>query len=245
MTDGHTWVPDPVEGPAKKVDFIAIDGPAGSGKSSVSKAIARQLGFGYLDTGAAYRALAWHVLESGADTADAEAVRRAASDFPLAQRLDPDDRRVLVGDVDVTDAIRESRVSAAVSGVARVPEVRVQVNEMFRRVVAEAEYPAVVVEGRDITTVVAPDAPVRILLTAAPEVRAARRAAELAGENAVTVAEALHKRDASDSSVVDFLNAAPGVDVVDSTELDFAQTIDAVLAVIARRRGVERGTDNG
>lgn len=245
MTDGHTWVPEPVEGPATKVDFIAIDGPAGSGKSSVSKAIARQLGFGYLDTGAAYRALAWHVLESGADTADAEAVRRAASDFPLVQRLDPDDRRVLVGDVDVTDAIRESRVSAAVSGVARVPEVRVQVNEMFRRVVAEAEYPAVVVEGRDITTVVAPDAPVRILLTAAPEVRAARRAAELAGENAVTVAEALHKRDASDSSVVDFLNAAPGVDVVDSTELDFAQTIDAVLAVIARRRGVERGTDNG
>ncbi len=245
MTDGHTWVPDPVEGPATKVDFIAIDGPAGSGKSSVSKAIARKLGFGYLDTGAAYRALAWHVLESGADTADAEAVRRAASDFPLVQRLDPDDRRVLVGDVDVTDAIRESRVSAAVSGVARVPEVRVQVNEMFRRVVAEAEYPAVVVEGRDITTVVAPDAPVRILLTAAPEVRAARRAAELAGENAVTVAEALHKRDASDSSVVDFLNAAPGVDVVDSTELDFAQTIDAVLAVIARRRGVERGTDNG
>ncbi|WP_309066838.1 (d)CMP kinase [Microbacterium sp.] len=225
--------------------FIAIDGPAGSGKSSVSKAVARRLGFGYLDTGAAYRALAWHVLESGADTADAEAVRRAASDFPLVQRLDPDDRRVLVGEVDVTDAIREPRVSSAVSGVARVPEVRAQVNDMFRRVVAEAEYPAVVVEGRDITTVVAPDAPVRILLTAAPEVRAARRAAELAGENAAAVAEALHKRDASDSSVVDFLNAAPGVDVVDSTELDFAQTIDAVLSVIARRRSVERGTDNG
>ncbi|WDH77808.1 (d)CMP kinase [Microbacterium esteraromaticum] len=215
--------------------FIAIDGPAGSGKSSVSKEVARRHGFGYLDTGAAYRALAWYVLDRGFDTADATAVRSAASDFPFAQALDPDDRRVSVGGVDVTDAIREPRVSSAVSGVARVPEIRAQVNEMFRRIVAEAEYPAVVVEGRDITTVVAPDAPVRILLTAAPEVRAARRAGELAGENAAAVAEALHKRDASDSTVVDFLNAAPGVDVVDSTDLDFAQTVDAVLAVIDRR----------
>ncbi|BDZ37839.1 (d)CMP kinase [Microbacterium suwonense] len=225
--------------------FIAIDGPAGSGKSSVSKAIARRLGYGYLDTGAAYRALAWQVLERGADTADADAVRSAASDFPLIQRLDPDDRHVLVGDANVTDAIRDPRVSAAVSGVARVPEVRVQVNEMFRRMVAEADYPAVVVEGRDITTVVAPDAPVRILLTAAPEVRAARRAGELGGSDPVAVAAALHKRDASDSSVVDFLNAAPGVDVVDSTELDFSQTIDAVLAVIERRRDADKERHHG
>src|SRR5690606_11366196 len=123
--------------------------------------------------------------------------------------------------------------------------VRLQVNDMFRRIVTEAEYPAVVVEGRDITTVVAPDAPVRILLTAAPEVRAARRAAELTGSNAAAVAEALHRRDASDSSVVDFLNAAPGVDVVDSTELDFMQTIDAVLAVIERRRDAEKEPHHG
>ncbi|MFD5225909.1 (d)CMP kinase [Microbacterium sp. NPDC058342] len=225
--------------------FIAIDGPAGSGKSSVSKEIARRRGYGYLDTGAAYRALAWHVLERGADTADADAVRDAASDFPLDLRLDPDDRRVLVGDVEVTDAIRDPRVSGAVSGVARVPEVRAQVNEMFRRMVAEADRPAVVVEGRDITTVVAPDAPVRILLTAAPEVRAARRAGELAGQDAAAVAEALHKRDASDSNVVDFLNAAPGVDVVDSTHLDFMQTIDAVLAVIQRRRDAEKEPTHG
>lgn len=221
--------------------FIAIDGPAGSGKSSVSKEVARREGYGYLDTGAAYRALAWHVLDRGDDTADSDAVRAAASDFPFSQGLDPDDRVVRVGDVDVTAAIREPRVSSAVSGVARVPEIRVQVNEMFRRIVAESDSPAVIVEGRDITTVVAPDAPVRILLTAAPEVRAARRAGELAGENAAAVAEALHKRDASDSAVVDFLNAAEGVDVVDSTELDFAQTIDAVLAVIAQRRDADRG----
>ncbi|GAA1224162.1 (d)CMP kinase [Microbacterium maritypicum] len=221
--------------------FIAIDGPAGSGKSSVSKAVARTLGFGYLDTGAAYRALAWHVLDQGADTEDPETVRAAASAFPLTLGLDPDERTVLVGDVDVTEAIRDPRVSGAVSGVARVPEVRAQVNEMFRRLVAESSYPAVVVEGRDITTVVAPDAPVRILLTAAPEVRAARRAGELAGENAAAVAAALHKRDASDSAVVDFLNAAEGVEVVDSTELDFPQTIDAVLTVIERIQGAHRG----
>ena len=221
--------------------FIAIDGPAGSGKSSVSKAVARTLGFGYLDTGSAYRALAWHVLDQGADTEDPETVRAAASAFPLTLGLDPDERTVLVGDVDVTEAIRDPRVSGAVSGVARVPQVRAQVNEMFRRLVAESSYPAVVVEGRDITTVVAPDAPVRILLTAAPEVRAARRAGELAGENAAAVAAALHERDASDSAVVDFLNAAEGVEVVDSTELDFPQTIDAVLTVIERIQGAHRG----
>lgn len=226
---------------ARTPDFIAIDGPAGSGKSSVSKAVARTLGFGYLDTGSAYRALAWHVLDRGADTADADAVIAAASDFPVQLGLDPDDRTVRVGDTDITETIREPRVSGAVSGVARVAEVREQVNRLFRALVAEASYPAVVVEGRDITTVVAPDAPVRILLTAAPEVRAARRAGELAGEDAAAVAAALHKRDASDSAVVDFLNAAEGVEVVDSTELDFTQTIEAVLAVIERLRGAHRG----
>ncbi|MDR6867376.1 cytidylate kinase [Microbacterium resistens] len=226
--------------------IVAVDGPAGSGKSSVAKAVARRLGYGYLDTGAAYRALAWHVLDRGADTDDVSAVRAAAADFALGQGLDADDRRVFVGESDVTDAIREPRVSAAVSGVARVPEVRVQVNDLFRRIVADSSYPAVVVEGRDITTVVAPDAPVRILLTAAPDVRAARRAGELAGEDSAVVAEALHRRDASDSAVVDFLTAAPGVEVVDSSDLDLDQTIDAVLAVIERRTTPpQQGAENG
>ena len=216
---------------------IAIDGPAGSGKSSVSKEAARRLGFGYLDTGAAYRALAWHVLGHGADTADADAVVAATDDFDYAISLDPDDYWVTVGGVSVTDAIREPRVTAAVSGVARVPVVRERVNVLFRRLVAESGRPGVIVEGRDITTVVAPDAPVRILLTAAPEVRAARRSAELTTQDAAAVAAALHRRDASDSQVVDFLNAAPGVTVVDSTELDFAQTVDAVLGVV--RAGME------
>ncbi len=212
---------------------IAIDGPAGSGKSSVSKQVARELGYGYLDTGAAYRALAWHALAQDADTADPGAVLAAAAEFRYAISLDPDDYWVRVGETDVTDAIREPRVSDAVSGVARVPAVRAQVTELFRALVAESGLPGVVVEGRDITTVVAPDAPVRILLTAAPEVRAARRSAELTSHDAAAVAEALHRRDAADSTVVDFLTAADGVTVVDSTHLDFAQTVAAVLDVVA------------
>lgn len=215
--------------------IVAVDGPAGSGKSSVSKHAARALGYGYLDTGAAYRALAWHVLARGGDTADEHTVRDAASDFPYAISLDPDDRWVRVGDVDVTDAIREPRVSAAVSGVARVAAVRVRLNDLFRDLAAASDRPGVIIEGRDITTVVAPDAPVRILLTADPDVRAARRAAELVDEDAVAVATALHRRDATDAKTVDFMNAAPGVTVVDSTQLDFTQTVDAVMRVIRER----------
>ena len=216
---------------------VAIDGPAGSGKSSVSKQAARVLGYGFLDTGAAYRALAWRVLERGDDTADADAVVRALDGFDYAISLDPDDHWVRVGDVFVTDDIREPRVSAAVSGVARVPEVRERVNVLFRALVAASGSAGVIVEGRDITTVVFPDAPVRILLTASPEVRAARRSAELTGEDAAAVAEALHRRDASDSKVVDFLTAAPGVVVVDSTELDFDRTVDAVIDVVRTATG--------
>ena len=150
-----------------------------------------------------------------------------------------------VGAADVTDAIREPRVTDAVSGVARVPAVRESVNALFRALVAASARPGVVVEGRDITTVVAPDAPVRILLTAAPEVRAARRSAELTTQDAASVAAALHRRDASDSAVVDFLTAAPGVTVVDSTDLDFEQTVDAVLGVIRAVVPTQTGARDG
>ncbi|HOA87491.1 MAG: (d)CMP kinase [Microbacteriaceae bacterium] len=214
---------------------VAIDGPAGSGKSSVSKEIARRRGYAYLDTGAAYRALAWHVLAGGRDTDDAAAVIAATGDFAYAIATDPDDYWVRVGDTDITEAIRDPRVSAAVSGVARVPEVRAHITSVFRGIIAATKRAGIVVEGRDITTVVAPDAPVRVLLTASPEVRAARRSLEVQTQDAATVAAALHKRDASDSTVVDFLTAAPGVTVVDSSELDFNQTVDAVLGVIDER----------
>jgi cytidylate kinase len=221
-----------VQAPTADPVVVAMDGPAGSGKSSVAKQVARALGYGYLDTGAAYRALAWHALAHGADTSDSSAVLDVAGDFHYAISLDPDDYWVRVGATDVTTAIREPRVTDAVSGVARVPAVRQAVNALFRSLIAASNRPGVVVEGRDITTVVAPDAPVRILLTADPEVRAARRSKELDGHDAGAVAEALHRRDSSDAKVVDFLTAAPGVTVVDSTELDFDQTVDVVLGVV-------------
>lgn len=221
--------------------IIAVDGPAGSGKSSVSKEVARRRGLGFLDTGAAYRALAWHVLAHGADTSDGAAVLDAAGDFDFSIALHPDDFWVRVGETDVTTDIREPRVTDAVSGVARVPAFRQAINSQFRGLVASSGLPGVVVEGRDITTIVAPDAPVRILLTADPAVRAARRAGELSALDASAVAEALHRRDAADSAVADFLTAAPGVTVVDSTDLDFDQTVLAVIDVIDRTLGVHEG----
>ncbi len=211
---------------------VAVDGPAGSGKSSVSKEVARRLGFGFLDTGAAYRALAWHVEASGIETDDAASVVSCLPSFAYRIGTDPAGYAVHVGDVDVTTAIRDPEISAVVSRVARVPEVRTHLIELFRAIIADEPRPGVVVEGRDITTVVAPDAPVRILLTAAEDVRIARRSAELVGDSAQAAGEQLHRRDEADSKVVDFMTAAAGVTTVDSTELDFEQTVDAVIGVI-------------
>ena len=212
--------------------FVGIDGPAGSGKSSVSKEVARRLGFGMLDTGSAYRALAATALARGVDLDDEDAVIDVLNDWQLTIALDPDNRRVTADGVDVTETIREPRISASVSQVARVGQVRSTLNELFRSTVANSGLPGVVVEGRDITTVVAPDAPVRILLTASEEVRAARRAKELVGEDQAQVAADMNKRDAADSKVVDFMQAAEGVTTVDSSNLTFDQTVDAVIAVI-------------
>jgi cytidylate kinase len=211
---------------------VAIDGPAGSGKSSVSKGAARELGFAYLDTGAAYRALAWRCLEEGIDTLGPSELVESLPSFDYEIGTDPDQYFVRVGGVDVVSAIREPRVTAVVSAVARVPEVRAHVTSIFRSIIAETEMPGIIVEGRDITTVVAPDAQVRILLTASEEARMARRSAELSTESAATTAEALSSRDAQDSRVVDFMNAADGVVTVDSTHLDFEQTISAVVELV-------------
>lgn len=214
---------------------VAIDGPAGSGKSSVSKAAAKALGFDYQDTGAAYRALSWSLLEREVETADATAVIEALDSFDYAIGTDPDDYFVRVGPTDVTAAIREPRVTEVVSNVARVPQVRSHMVDLFRSVIAASNRPGIIVEGRDITTVVAPDARVRILLTASEEARMARRSAELSTESAAKTAQQLSSRDAQDSKVVDFMNAADGVDTVDSTELDFEQTVQAVVDLVHQR----------
>ncbi|MFP7760144.1 (d)CMP kinase [Marisediminicola sp. LYQ134] len=214
---------------------VAIDGPAGSGKSSVSKAAARELGFAYQDTGAAYRALAWHALDRGVDTDDAASVIAALDSFDY--RIDPETLAVFVGRTDVTAAIREPRVTDVVSAIARVPEVRAYLVALFRTTIQVTDRPGIVTEGRDITTVVAPDADVRILLTASEEARQARRAAELTGDSAEQSAAKLTSRDKQDSRVVDFMNAAPGVTLLDSTDLDFEQTIAAVVELV---RSVDR-----
>ncbi|MFN4001496.1 (d)CMP kinase [Microcella sp.] len=212
--------------------IVAVDGPAGSGKSSVSREAARRLGFAYLDTGAAYRALAWHCLDEGLDVEDAAAVAERVAAFDYAIGMQPDHYFVRVGGEDITPDIREPRVTAVVSAVARVPEVRAGLTALFRRLIAESSEPGVIVEGRDITTVVAPDAAVRVLLTASPEARLARRSAELSAVSTEATAQQLASRDAQDSRVVDFMNAAEGVTTLDSTDLDFEQTVQALIDTV-------------
>jgi cytidylate kinase len=211
---------------------VAVDGPAGSGKSSVSRAAARALGYEFLDTGAAYRAIAWLGLERGVDFDDATAVASLVDELDEDVTTDPDDVRVTVAGADVTDAIREPRVTAVVSAVARVPEVRLRLNEHFRERLNAAGLPGIVAEGRDITTVVAPDASVRVLLTADESVRVQRRRAELSGASTADVTRLVVERDRKDAQVVDFMTAAEGVTTLDSTSLTFDETVDAMVELV-------------
>ena len=212
--------------------LVAIDGPAGSGKSSVSKQVARELGFGYLDTGAAYRALAWAVLYLDGFDLDVLPALDLTQKFDYQISLNPDDYWVRVGDNDLTAAIRTSEVAESVSAVARIPEVRSFMKSLTRNLVANSELPGVIVEGRDITTVVAPDAEIKILLTASETVRLKRRSAELSEASASSVKRQVSERDASDSKVVDFMTPAEGVQLVDSSDLNFEQTVSAVVSLI-------------
>jgi cytidylate kinase len=247
VTDIFAPIPDEDGNPAAAVNpdgtalvrriVVAIDGPAGSGKSSVSRAAARQLGFDYQDTGAAYRALAWTCLQRGVDTSDPDAVVATLVHFDYEIGTDPDDYYVNVGESDITDAIREPRVTAVVSNIARIPDVRTYLVALFRQVIATSAKPGIIVEGRDITTVVATDAQVRILLTATEAARMGRRSAEVSQESAETTAKQLASRDAADLRVVDFMNAADGVTTVDSTDLDFDQTVLAVIDLVRGATG--------
>ncbi len=224
--------------------LIAIDGPAGSGKSSVSKQVARDLGFGYLDTGAAYRALAWAVLE-GRFALENLAETDLETEFNYEISVDPDDYWVRVGVTDVTTAIRETRVAEFVSHVARIQPVRDYMKRLTHDIVQRSERAGVIVEGRDITTVVAPDAPVRLLLSASEEVRLKRRSAELSAQEAIKVRRQVSERDQNDSKVVDFMTPAEGVILVDSTELNFEQTVAAVREIIERGlAAAQKGTSN-
>ena len=229
---------------------VAIDGPAGSGKSSVSREAARRLGFGILDTGAAYRALVWACVQCGVELDDEAAVLAVLGDWEYsitllgAQRVEvrlPGSAAAAAEPIDVTAAIRAPEIAARVSAVSRHPRVRERLNEMFRGIVERSGLAGVVIEGRDITTVVAPDAPVRLLLTASAEARAARRAGELPGMSEEQVLSDLAVRDARDAQVVDFFTPAPGVALIDTTHLDFDGSVRAVIHQIdAVRHGEDQ-----
>ncbi|KAM9861833.1 (d)CMP kinase [Leucobacter sp. BZR 635] len=228
--------------------LVAIDGPAGSGKSSVSRAAAEQLGFGILDTGAAYRALAWACHEDAVDLDSEDSVIAMLDGWVYSITLRGEQRVqvTLPGGseaLDVSAVIRTPEISSQVSRVSKHAEVRVRLNNMFREIVASSGLPGVVIEGRDITTVVAPDAPVRILMTASPEVRATRRAGELVGASHEQVLADILARDAKDSAVVDFFTPAPGVTLIDTSDLNFGQSIQAVIDTVDEARGARPSND--
>lgn len=222
---------------------IAIDGPSGSGKSSVSRSVANRLGLAFLDTGAMFRALTWWCLDQGVDLHDEAAVARAARELPLTMVTDPQAPGVQVAGTDVGQAIRETRISEQVSTVATNLEVRAELRRRQREIIADCRerLGGVVAEGRDITTVVAPDADVRVLLWASEEARLRRRAKELHGHAEAEAVAATHaqvvQRDKKDSAVSSFMEAAEGVTTVDTSDLDFEQSIEAVLEVVAATVG--------
>lgn len=217
---------------------VALDGPSGSGKSSVSKQVARALGAAYLDTGAMYRAAAWWAQHTGLDlsssTVEADAVTAAVEQLPLVISTDPDHERVVVAESDITEEIRSPEISSLVSTVATNRDARAILVNRQRELIDHAV--RIVAEGRDITTVVAPDAHARILLTASEQVRLARRGAQLDASGSTVSATELSKqvagRDAKDSTVVDFMTPADGVALVDSSALTFDETVQAVLDAI-------------
>ena len=209
---------------------IAIDGPSGSGKSSASKGVARALGLRYLDTGAMYRALTWWFMSEQADTADGAAVAARAAEPHIEVSTDPDDSWTRVNGRDVSRDIRTPEVSAQVSVVARVPGVREHLIARQRAVIAAAE-PGIVAEGRDIGTVVAPAAALKVFLTADSGARARRRAAELGGD-AVATEAAQDRRDRLDAAQSE--KAADAL-LLDATDLTLEQVIEKITR-LARER---------
>lgn len=216
--------PVPVSG---SVIVVAIDGPAGSGKSTVARAVADRLGIGYLDTGAMYRSVAFCALRRGIDPEDADAVGRLAREVEIDLTADG---TVHVDGVDATIEIRGPEVTRAVSIVAANPEVRSEMRSRQRRWVAE--HGGGVMEGRDIGTVVFPEATLKVYLDASPEVRAARRSREVAELSYETVAMDLARRDALDQGRAhDPLRTAADALVIDTSDLG----VDDIVTVIVEQ----------
>ncbi|MER6830178.1 (d)CMP kinase [Streptosporangium sp. NPDC000563] len=212
---------------------VAMDGPSGSGKSSASRGVARALGLRYLDTGAMYRAITWWMLQRGVDLADPEAIAARALDPVLTLGTDPDAPVVAVDGVDALAPIRTAEVTAAVSAVSAVPEVRRRLVAEQREIIGEG---GIVVEGRDIGTVVAPDAAVKIYLTASADARALRRTAELSGTTVDAQRAAMARRDTLDSTrKADPLAKAADAVELDTTALNLEEVIAEILRVIKEK----------
>ncbi|HLS64695.1 MAG TPA: (d)CMP kinase [Ruania sp.] len=222
---------------------VAIDGPSGTGKSTISRRLASELGLAYLDTGAMYRVATWWCLHLGLDLTDHEAVAEAVRTIPMEIGTDPAHPTFAVDGQDVSGEIRSTRISAAVSAVATNLGVRPELQRRQREAIAAELRPGsfsqgrgVIAEGRDITTVVAPEAPVRILLLADAHARLERRARELHGtadaEAIAATRDQVERRDADDSTVSNFTTAADGVVTVDTSTLTLDEAVATVRAVI-------------
>lgn len=208
---------------------VAIDGPAGAGKSTIARALARRLGVPYLDTGAMYRAVTHAALRDGVQPNDAGAVTHLAG----VSRIDVGEDRVTVDGVDVTREIRSDRINQAVSHVAAISGVRTVLREQQRAWVAA--HGGGVVEGRDIGTVVFPDATLKVFLTASPEVRARRRVAESGGD-VEAIARSIAERDRLDSSRADSpLMTADGSITVDTSDLSIDQVVEKLHGLVVER----------
>jgi len=212
--------------------IVAIDGPAGAGKSTVARAVAERLGFAHMDTGAMYRAVTIAVLAGDADPADPTTLGTVIAGIEMAL----DDPRVYLGGDDVTDRLRSPEVTDAVSSVAAEPAVRAALVPLQKQLADDHD---VVVEGRDIGTVVFPTAEVKIYLTASPEQRARRRRLQLGlSTDDVAVAEEMRVRDAADASrSLSPLLQAEGAHRIDSTEMSFDEVTAAIVALVEQHRG--------
>jgi cytidylate kinase len=218
---------------------IAIDGPAGAGKSTIAKMLAKKLDILYLDTGAMYRAVGLKVLDSGGDPGDPAAVISVLKHTDVAVRYENGSPKVFLDGTDVTDRIRTQRISAAASSVATIPEVRYKLVDLQRKIASDT---SVVMDGRDIGTYVLPNADLKIFLTASPEERARRRWEELRQKGAVqeynTVLQDVMSRDNNDSSrAVCPLKKAEDAVLVDTTNKTVEEVIAEIEGLLQARRG--------
>ncbi|WP_254868302.1 (d)CMP kinase [Corynebacterium sp. Marseille-P4321] len=216
---------------------LAVDGPSGTGKSTMCRALAKRLDAKYVDTGAMYRVATLAVLRAGVDPADTQAVIEATADLPLTVSDDPDSTEVLLGGEDVSGEIRGPEVTRNVSAVSAIPKVRVNLVELQRKLAREAG--RAVVEGRDIGTVVLPDAPAKVFMTASPEVRAKRRYDQdvAAGREAdfdAVLADVKRRDEADSSRATSPLRPADDAEVVDTSKMTPEEVLATLTAVVER-----------